>query len=143
MKFVRTVTSMLLTLLFLTQGAYASEADSHPSFTSASQAVMRWANVSKVSLDLSFAGGKAQCAGKVVGNAGTTSISATITLERKNTNGSYSYVTSWSTSTSSTSLPFSYSHSVSSGYTYRLSISTKVTTNGVTETVNSSTENRY
>ena len=105
--------------------------------------ILRWANASRVAVDLSFDGGKAECTGIVYGKSGTTKISATFTLERKNANGTYTHVTSWYTSTSGLSLNFFEATSVSSGYTYRLKVSASVTCNGTTETVSTSVERSY
>jgi len=50
---------------------------------------------------------------------------------------------SWSTSSKGASLSFYETDAVAKGYTYRLSVTARVTTNGVTETVNTSVEGKY
>lgn len=102
----------------------------------------QWVNTNDVRLDLYFADGKAECVGIINGISGTSNISATFKLERKGLLG-WSQENSWSTSSKGASLSFYETDAVAKGYTYRLSVTAKVTRNGVTETVNTSVEGKY
>ena len=102
----------------------------------------QWTNTNDVKLDLYFVNGKAECVGIINGISGTSNISATFKLERKGLLG-WSLENSWSTSSKGASLSFYETDAVTKGYTYRLSVTARVTTNGVTETVNTSVEGKY
>lgn len=101
-----------------------------------------WENTNDVVLDLYFENDKAKCVGMIYGISGTSNISATFKLERKGLFG-WSTKKTWSTSSKGDSLSFYETCAVEKGYTYRLSVTAKVTTNGVTETVTSSVEGEY
>ena len=101
-----------------------------------------WENTNDVKLDLYFANGKAECAGIINGISGTSNISATFKLERKGLLG-WSLENSWSKSSKGESLSFFETEAVKKGYSYRFSVTAKVTRNGVTETVNTSVEGKY
>ena len=101
-----------------------------------------WENTNDVVLDLYFANGQAECVGIINGVSGTSNISATFKLERKKLFG-WSLENSWSKSSRGTSLSFFETDAVAKGNTYRLSVTAKVTRNGVTETVNTSVEGKY
>ena len=66
----------------------------------------------------------------------------TFKLERKRLFG-WSLEKSWSKSSREESLSFFGTDAVTKGYTYRLSVTAKVTTNGVTETVTTSVQGKY
>ncbi|WP_312810194.1 hypothetical protein [Sedimentibacter sp.] len=102
----------------------------------------QWVNTNDVRLDLYFVNGKAECVGIINGISGTSNISATFKLERKGLLG-WSLENSWSTSSKGASLSFYETDAVAKGYTYRLSVTARVTTNGVTETVNTFAEGKY
>jgi hypothetical protein len=102
----------------------------------------QWVNTNDVRIDLYFVNGKAECLGIINGISGTSNISATFKLERKGLLG-WSLENSWSTSSKGASLSFYETDAVAKGYTYRLSVTARVTTNGVTETVNTSVEGKY
>lgn len=95
-----------------------------------------WTNTSDVGVSMSVNGTTASCSAIVEGYSGTTKIVADITLERKAANGTYTTVKTWTNqSVSGTRLSFTDTCSITKGYTYRLTITAKVTRNGSTETV--------
>lgn len=99
-------------------------------------------SLSKIDTLLTFDGTTAKCSGTVQGLSGTTGITATYTLQRKETNGTYTTLKTWANlSASGTTLRFSDTYTITKGYTYRLSVTANVTRNGTTETVSSSVEN--
>ena len=104
--------------------------------------LLKWTNTNDVKLDLYFVNGKAECVGIINRISGTSNISATFKLERKGLLG-WSLVNSWSKSSKGESLSFFETNAVVKGYTYRLSVTAKVTGNGITETVNTSVEGKY
>ncbi|GHV05891.1 hypothetical protein FACS1894217_03540 [Clostridia bacterium] len=93
-----------------------------------------WANVNATTASISFSGGNAGCTVTIIGKTGTTSISATCTLQRK-VGTSYTTVGSWSASSSSQTLSSSKSYAATSGQTYRLSVTAKVTKSGTVENI--------
>ncbi|GHV06025.1 hypothetical protein FACS1894217_03910 [Clostridia bacterium] len=93
-----------------------------------------WANVNTINASISFSSGNAVCSVTILGKAGTTSISATCTLQRK-VGTSYITVGSWSASSSSQTLSSSKSYAATSGQTYRLSVTAKVTKSGTVENI--------
>ena len=99
----------------------------------------QWTNVIDITLNLYFSSGVAYCSGTIKALSGTTNINATFKLERK-VGSTWVFENAWGQTSSSSTLSFSGTDSVSSGYTYRLSVSANVTTNGVTEAVSSSVE---
>jgi len=144
MKLKKMAGVLLAAVLMFAQGVMAQPVLAMDARSSNGAVVApKWANVSDVLLSLSFANGVASCDGAVFGYSGTTKISATLTLERKNTNGIYTYVDSWSTNANSSQLFVSGTASVASGYTYRLRISANVTRNGSVENISVSIEKKY
>ncbi len=101
----------------------------------------QWTNVNNIWLDIYFDDGQAECSGIIAGVSGTSNMSATFKLERKGILG-WSHEKSWDKSSSSDTLTFYGTDAVSKG-TYRLSVTAKVTKNGVTETVSTSVESKY
>ena len=101
-----------------------------------------WDNTNDVVLDLYFANGQAECVGIINGISGTSNISATFKLERKGLFG-WSLENSWSKGSKGASLSLYETDTVAKGYTYRLSVTAKVTKNGVTETINTAVEGKY
>ncbi len=80
--------------------------------------------ITYINADLSFTGTRADCVANVVAVSGTDSITATVTLKRKNLDNSYTTIKTWSgLSSAGNTLNFSSYHYVTSGYTYRLTIS--------------------
>ena len=146
MKIKKVATFLLIGMLFLNQ--------SIPVFAEMSPNVSQdivdvkvpitpqWINTNDVKLDLYFVNGKAECVGIINGISGTSNISATFKLERKESLG-WSLENSWSTSSKGATLSFYKTDAVAKGYTYRLSVTAKVTRNGVTEIVNTSVEGKY
>ena len=101
-----------------------------------------WVNVNNIRLNLSLSNGTINCVGVIDGVSGTTSISATFTLERKTLFG-WSTVETWESSSNSSSLVFSGTASGSRGNTYRLSVVAVVVRNGNSETVRTSVEGSF
>jgi hypothetical protein len=86
-----------------------------------------WQNTDIVDTRLSFSGAKAITYARVIGKAGVTKITATVTLERKNASGTLTTVKAWSgLEALGDELIFNDSYYVVRGYTYRLTISAKV-----------------
>jgi hypothetical protein len=120
----------LVAMMLSTVTAFAAES---PSEIIAIQPF--WTNTSNVNVVLSISGTTANCSAIVEGYSGTTKIVADVTLERKAANGTYTTVKTWTNQSANGSrLLFDESYSVTSGYTYRLTVSAKVTRNGTTET---------
>lgn len=98
--------------------------------------VVQWVNTTSVDINLSIDGGKAICGACVIGKVSTTEITGTVKLARKNTNGTYTTVKTWSDlKASGNMLIFDKTYYVSTGYTYRLTITSTVYQNGSGETV--------
>ncbi|GHV16569.1 hypothetical protein FACS18949_18430 [Clostridia bacterium] len=93
-----------------------------------------WTNVSNTTTSITFSGSSAVCSVGIVGKAGTTSISATYTLEIKGSGG-YSSVGSWRESSSKQILTSSQTYSVKPGQTYRLNVTASATASGGTENI--------
>lgn len=55
-----------------------------------------WTNTSSVNTNLSFNGGLGTCGAYVIGKSGTTQITGTVVLSRKNSNGTYTAIKTWS-----------------------------------------------
>jgi hypothetical protein len=86
-----------------------------------------WQNTDIVDTQLSFSGAKAITYARVIGKAGVTKITATVTLQRKNASGTLTTVKTWSgLEALGEELVFNDSYYVVRGYTYRLTISAKV-----------------
>ena len=101
-----------------------------------------WTNANNISLSVTSSSGKANCFGLIDAATGTTSIKATFKLERKN-GLSWEHEKTWSKESSTKTLTFSdKTRSVMAGHTYRLSVVAVVVTNGVSETVSSSSESK-
>jgi hypothetical protein len=95
-----------------------------------------WTNTTLVSVNLSFDDGKGICGAYVLGKSGTTKITGTVVLARKNANGSLTPVKTWSgLSTTGDLLLFDGTYYVTTGHTYRLTITATVYRDGVGETV--------
>lgn len=145
MRIKKLATFLLMGILFLNQStttfAEISPNETQDIGTEISIAPL-WENTNDVKLDLYFANGNAECVGIINGISGTSNISATFKLERKGLLG-WSLEKSWNKSSKSDSLSFFETDAVAKGYTYRLSVTAKVTRNGVTETVNTSVEGKY
>jgi len=96
-----------------------------------------WENVASIFLDMKFSNGIITSTGTVTGKSGTTAISATFILERRNTNGTFTEVDRWTANHGSITMLLSTSRSTrnQSAGTYRLSVIATVTRNGKLETV--------
>ncbi|MCL2222371.1 MAG: hypothetical protein FWC20_08875 [Oscillospiraceae bacterium] len=95
-----------------------------------------WDNTSFVNVTLSFTGTTANVGAVVRGFSGTSRITATAILSRRNASGTFSTIQTWrNLSADGTMLTFSDTHAVTRGYTYRLTINANVTRNGSTEAV--------
>jgi hypothetical protein len=98
---------------------------------------LQWTNTTNTTTSLSFSGTTATCQAIVIGNTGTSKISAKIVLYEKDSSGSYVQFIAWSTSTYSEVLNFcKYAYKCTSGSTYKLYVTAKVyNAAGVGETV--------
>lgn len=144
MKIARPVAIVLAATLLLSQNVHAAQESSHLHILPfAFEITPMWVNTNDVKLELGFANGSAQCTGRVTGNIGTSKITATFILERKNSNGTYSFEKSWSESVNGRTLTFSDTYAVTKGYTYRLSVTATVTKDEVTETISTNVESRF
>jgi len=96
-----------------------------------------WENVLSVSLDMSFSNGTITSTGTVRGQSGTTAITATFVLARRNANGTFTEVDRWIAVNGNIPSILTSSRTTQNqpAGTYRLSITTSVTRNGKTETV--------
>lgn len=100
-----------------------------------------YVNVEDLKISLSYSGSLAHCFVSIEGRSGTTKISATMTLQRRNTDGTYITLKTWPTeSVNSEEFSMSKSYAVTEGCTYRLNISGNVTRNGTDEPVSAQTE---
>lgn len=97
----------------------------------------QWVNVNDINLNFYIENGEANCSGKIRALSGTTNIAATFKLERK-TPSEWVLEKTWSRSSSTTTLSFFETFSVLTGHKYRLSVTAKVTRNGVIEDINES-----
>ena len=141
---VKKVTALLLVVMLIMQGGLAVEKAKSSAPKNVNVLVTpQWINTNEIRLDLRFAGGNAECTGRITGLTGTSGITATFLLERRNSNGAYSFVRSWSVSATGRHLTFFGTNPVSSGFTYRLSVIAEVTRNGFAETVSTSVETFY
>jgi hypothetical protein len=109
----------------------AADSDFHVMYT----------NTEEIAADLIFYGTRANCAGVVDGNPGTTKIVATGLLKRVNSNGTTT-VKSWTKTVYAESLYFEQDFYVASGYDYDFELTAKVYRNGTVETV-SFTDTEY
>ena len=145
MKIKKVATFLVIGILLLNQ-SIPSFAEKSPNVVEGvgveSLVTPMWENTNDVVLDLYFTNGQAECVGLINGVSGTSNISATFKLERKKLFG-WSLENSWSKNSAGESLSFYETDAVTKGYTYRLSVTAKVTKNGVTETVNTSVEGKY
>ena len=125
---------LLAIILCFTFGGVALEAN-------ANQKTMvspNWTNTTSVNTNLSFNGVKGICGAYVIGKAGTTQITGTVVLARKNSNGTYTAIKTWSgLQATGSMLTFDETYYVATGYTYRLTMTTTVYLNGIGETVSS------
>jgi len=99
-----------------------------------------WENAATISLDMTFANGTITSTGRVNGQNGTTTISATFVIARRNANGTFSEVDRWTARNGSITMLLSTSRTTrnQSAGTYRLSVTASVTRNGRVETVTGS-----
>lgn len=93
-----------------------------------------WQNVSEASAELIFNGTTANCSTVILGLAGTTSITATMRLERVSGN-TVTTVATWTSTASSSRLVMNESATVTANGTYRLRVDATVVRNGVSEVI--------
>ena len=95
---IRKCTVLLLTLiLFFAMGSVVyANGDAKTQDAEVGAIGVQWVNTDSVKADLSFDGGRGLCGAMVIGKSGTTRISSTVVLARKNTNGTYTTVKTWS-----------------------------------------------
>jgi len=87
-------------------------------------------------VNLSIDGSKAVCGALVIGKVSIIKITGTVVLSKKNANGTYTSVKSWSgLETTGNMLILDKVYYVSTGYTYRLTITSTVYNNGIGETL--------
>ena len=145
MRITKRAALLLVGILLLAHSTpvYAQEStDTLPPFTINTDVSPQWTNINDIQLDLYFENGEAGCSGIITGASGTSSITATFKLERKNSSG-WSLEKSWKKNSDDESLSFYGTEDVSRGYTYRLTVTTNVTRNGVTETASTWVEDKY
>ncbi|GHU89382.1 hypothetical protein FACS18949_06160 [Clostridia bacterium] len=132
---IKTITLMVATLMLLslTVPLTANAVEPAPFYT----------NTAMISCSLTFSSDLALVYGDVIGWSGTTYISGTLTLQRKNSSGTYTDVKSWTASISGDELEWDKSWYVATGYYYRIHISAYVTRNGTTEHVTLTGNNVY
>lgn len=87
----RILLSCIIILSFLTESmtAFAATNTSQVSEQLLDIVEPMWDNTSSVEVNLSFDGSKAICGALVVGKVGTTKITGTVVLSKKNSNGTY------------------------------------------------------
>lgn len=128
MKIRRTFVFMLVVTILCASGisVFAGELPGQNVF-SGNVITPCWTNTESIHLNLGFSGIRADCGAMVIGKTGTSRITATVKLQRKNTNGTYTNVKTWSgLSTNDSILTFNNSYNVTRGYTYRLMINATV-----------------
>lgn len=125
--------SLLIALMLcFTLGGTSLAADNNVNMVIAPQ----WVNTDVVNISLSFSGSKGSCGACVLGKTGTTKITGTAVLSRKNSNGTYITVKTWrGLAASGSKLIFDATYYVTTGYTYRLTFTAMVYRNGTAETV--------
>jgi len=97
-----------------------------------------WTNTTSVNVNLSFSGGRGSCGAYVIGKSGTTQITGTVVLARKNSNGTYTAIKTWSgLKATGNILTFDETYYVTTEYTYRLTMTATVYLSGSGETVSS------
>jgi hypothetical protein len=99
-------------------------------------------NVMRVDLGLTFSGTTANCSGVIEALPGTSEITATFTLQRRESNGTYTNIRHWVQGADGNVLRFSGTHPITTGHTYRLSMTARVIRNGVFEFISDRVENR-
>lgn len=104
---------------------------------SSDEPALRWVNTASITLNMSRSNNKVTSETVVTGKAGTTSISASFTLERL-VNGNYVLVDSWTASSSSMLLKDIHTTSNCPSGTYKLTVEATVTRNGTSEYVSDS-----
>jgi 4-aminobutyrate aminotransferase-like enzyme len=135
--FIRKTAALLLVLLMLfSAGGAAMAAEQEPVTAPSGNMGIMWVNTSTLYVTLSFSGSQAVCGAYVLGVSGTTEISGSATLARKNSNGTYTTVKTWNNLYAADDiLTFDGSWYVTTGYTYKLTFTATVYRNGVGETV--------
>lgn len=134
---------LVVILSLITKGeALAANNKPYPLSSSLSDSIEPfWDNTTSVEVNLSFSGSKAICGACVIGKVNATKITATVVLARKNSNGTYTTVKTWSgLQTTDYVLIFDGTYYVSTGYTYRLNITSTVYNSDSSETVSASFE---
>lgn len=93
-----------------------------------------WSNITSITPNLSISSGTATCSATVIANTGTTNISGTFQLQRKNADGTWTTVKTWNSTSTTRTLTWSGTNAVTSGLTYRLRCQVTVVRNGSSET---------
>ena len=95
------------------------------------------ANIASTTINLRFNNnGRATMSGSIIGNSGTTRITANAVLERVNPNGTFTHVASFNNLIANSDIwVWERHHYVARGHLYRLTITATVVRNGVSETI--------
>ncbi|MCL1884581.1 MAG: hypothetical protein FWF81_12630 [Defluviitaleaceae bacterium] len=104
-----------------------------------------WANIAFTSINLSFNNsGRATMSSSIIGNPGTTRITANAVLERANPNGTFTHVASFNNLISNSDIwIWERNHYVVRGHSYRLTITATAVRNGVSETISFSSRTEW
>ena len=122
-KIRKTTLLLLIAILIICALPTAVAAESNTLEPKLEPEATRATIITYINADLSFTGTRADCSATVVAVSGTDSITATVTLKRKNGDGSYTTIKTWSgLSSAGNTLYFSNYRYVTSGYDYRLTI---------------------
>ena len=127
----------MLLALFFTVSLQLPIMASTPSGVTTTQYVPNkplWQNVNSATARLTFSGTTAHCSAIIAGLSGTTSITATMRLERVNGN-SATTVATWTQTVNGSRLVMSESNAVTANGTYRLRVDATVVRNGVSESI--------
>jgi hypothetical protein len=128
MKRIRAVVSLVVCIFVLMHVLAAS--------AQAVEMSLQYVNTRSVTVDLVINGEIANCTAYVRGLSGTTHISISMSLERRNSNGSYTTIKTWPTeSANGATCSVAKIYAVLSGYTYRVCVQTSVTRNGSVENI--------
>lgn len=135
----RKTAAILLALMLCTSLVCVSAAASWLGDSSSPGMQIQWTNTSDFAVDLRFSGTTAYLSTSIIGESGTSKITATMTLY-KYINGAWQYLASWSGSSNSASLGMANSWTVARGYNYKLTVAAGVTRSGSTENLSKSVE---
>lgn len=134
-KMKKVISLFLTVLLCFSMGGIAFAVEK-PIANPGSSIGILWTNTTLVSVNLSFDDSRGTCGAYVLGKSGTSKITGTVVLSRRNADGTLTSVKTWSgLSSTGDLLLFDSTYYVTTGYTYRLTITATVYLNGSGETV--------